>query len=300
MGAIQRISQPGALPVPPDHRGRAVALFNEYSQGQLSEASVRSFFAALKGGSIRKKDGSRFRPNTVASYVAALKSAIKQSSDSIELHQKLDVLFRKAAPKVEKAIDRDETLSPEELRKLEASASPKLKATLRFLGLSGLRISEALSIELSDCEIKKDRVRLSILGKGNKARKVDVPRTAFDAVREAFQSQRVLFQNHHHRARNGHYTRQRFWQLITEHSEEALGRRIHPHTLRHANATALLAAGATLKEVSVHLGHAQVSTTAAIYDENRLQFQSILELEQVFNGKATKQRRKQRTRTKAS
>jgi site-specific recombinase XerD len=281
-----------ALPVPADHRQRTVRLFNEHSKGILTEQTVRAYLAAIKAGEIRRKDGGRLKPNSVVSYVVGLKSAIKENSDSIELHRKLDLLFKKAAPSVSKSIDRDETLTPAELQRLEAEGTPKLKATFRFLALTGLRISEALAIELSDCAIHSDRVKIAVTGKGNKSRKVTVPRKVFESVREAFQSKTFLFQNHHHRSRQGRYTRERFWQLISEHSENTIGRRIHPHTLRHANATTLLAMGFTLKQVADHLGHARVGTTAQIYDQNRMDFDSIMNLQAVFDGKATKQRRK--------
>ena len=52
-------------------------------------------------------------------------------------------------------------------------------------------------------------------------------------------------------------------------SEEEKGKlrfpAITPHSLRHTNASVLIAGGANLRTVANRLGHAQVSTTANIY-----------------------------------
>jgi integrase len=41
---------------------------------------------------------------------------------------------------------------------------------------------------------------------------------------------------------------------------------ISPHSLRHTNASLLIASGANLRTVAARLGHAQTSTTANIYE----------------------------------
>lgn len=272
-----------SLAVPGERFRPAIDLFQRNLSGPLSESSVRSFLDDLRSGQIKQDNGEPYRPATVARYIADLKAVIGQTSDSVQFRASLDALFKRAAPKVEKRIHRSETLTPAEVRKLEQATDERTAAALRFLALSGMRISEALSIRLSDCKTDRKEVAIRITGKGRKERTVSVTREAFDAVRQSFDSKEYLFQNHHHRSRDGRFTRQRWYQIVRAAGERALDRRIHPHTFRHATATNLLAAGNTLKAVAGHLGHARVSTTAEIYDENTLAFQAIEQLEKAIN-----------------
>lgn len=281
---VTELTTIAALPVPTDYRRPAVELFNHHLAGPISEASVARFIDELRAGNISRPDGQPFRAATVARYIADLKDAISKGSDSIRFRSELDRLFRGSAPKVEKRIHKDETLTPAEIRRLERGGDARTKAAARFLALSGMRISEALNVHLSDCKIGRREVLIRVIGKGRKERTVPVTRESFDAVRKAFDSKDYLFQNHHHTSRDGRFTRQRWHQIISGLGQKVLDRQIHPHTFRHATATNLLAAGWTLKAVASHLGHARVSTTAEIYDENTLPFRAIQRLEKAING----------------
>ena len=52
--------------------------------------------------------------------------------------------------------------------------------------------------------------------------------------------------------------------FFTEHVKHNL-KKVHPHALRHSNASILVASGQDIKTVSHRLGHANVSTTMNIY-----------------------------------
>jgi len=57
-------------------------------------------------------------------------------------------------------------------------------------------------------------------------------------------------------------TRGRIWQCVSGIDKRALGRRISPHSLRRAFATALLKGGADIRDVQALMRHAGVETTA--------------------------------------
>lgn len=141
------------------------------------------------------------------------------------------------------------------------------KAMLELLYATGLRVSELISLSVSDLHLTMGFVRC--LGKGSKERIVplgDVARQALneyiygarDELIKRNKNETILFVNNHGRP----LTRQGFWKILRRIAREAgLTKKITPHTLRHSFATHLLENGADLRAVQEMLGHADISTT---------------------------------------
>ncbi len=136
------------------------------------------------------------------------------------------------------------------------------EAVLTLLWGCGLRISEALSLRMSDAPLA---ATLRITGKGGKTRIVPV----LDAVRDAIgvyldelpfnlAPDEPLF-----RAKRGGPLSPRHVQGLVQTLRGRLGLsdRVTPHAFRHAFATHLLGAGADLRAIQDLLGHASLSTT---------------------------------------
>ncbi len=128
---------------------------------------------------------------------------------------------------------------------------------------AGLRVSELVGLPLGAAAA--DARFLVVRGKGGKERLVPLgepARAALAAWRKLRGEvrSRFLFPS---RARQGHLTRQRCFQLLRELAVEAGvdPQLLSPHVLRHAFATHLLAGGADLRSVQAMLGHADVATT---------------------------------------
>ncbi len=155
------------------------------------------------------------------------------------------------------------------LEQPEKQSTPEAKrdnAMLHLLYASGMRVSELMSLNLGDVDIKGGFVRC--FGKGHKERLIPIYQQAAVAVAEYQKEARprivrkaeekALFLNR----RGERLTRQGFWQILKGYAKAAgLDKEITPHTLRHSFATHMLSGGADLRSVQELLGHANISTT---------------------------------------
>src|SRR5690606_12605408 len=140
------------------------------------------------------------------------------------------------------------------------------RAMLELLYACGLRVTELVSLQLHQVNLRQGVVR--IVGKGNKERLVPMGEEAqawlerylVEARLELMEGRvsDVLFPS----MRAQMMTRQTFWHRIKLHALNAgINKPLSPHTLRHAFATHLLNHGADLRVVQLLLGHSDLSTT---------------------------------------
>ncbi|MGD9785046.1 MAG: tyrosine recombinase XerC [Hyphomicrobiaceae bacterium] len=145
-------------------------------------------------------------------------------------------------------------------------------AVLVLLYGAGLRISEALGLDVADAPVP-GRDSLVIRGKGGKERMVPVLPVIQKAVARymelcpyPLQAGGPLFLG----ARGGPLS-PRLIQLAMERlrAEMGLADTATPHALRHSFATHLLSAGADLRQIQELLGHASLSTTQVYTEVDR-------------------------------
>lgn len=154
------------------------------------------------------------------------------------------------------------------------------RALLEVLYGAGLRISEAVGLDLDDIDLggesdpsdgettaPRDAV-VRVLGKGSKQRLVPLGSYAVGAISDYLvrarpdlarrgQGTPAVFLN----LRGRRLSRQSAWAIIQTASERAGLDHVSPHTLRHSFATHLLDGGADVRVVQELLGHASVTTT---------------------------------------
>jgi len=159
------------------------------------------------------------------------------------------------------------------------------RAILELLYSSGLRVSELTGLNLADMDRKE--LMLRVRGKGNKERiipyggKAEQALEAYGPTREGILRKAGSKGNHQAVFLNHLGTRltprsvarivKKYVRLINVNWD------LHPHSLRHAFATHLLADGADLRAIQELLGHSSLSTT------QRYTHASIRQLLEVFD-----------------
>ncbi|AIE85604.1 tyrosine recombinase XerC [Fimbriimonas ginsengisoli] len=137
------------------------------------------------------------------------------------------------------------------------------RAILELMYAAGLRVSEAVGLDLADVDLKERT--LKVRGKGNKERIALFGKTAAFALEEYMATERVsplsgsaIFTN----PKGGRLTTRSVQNIVKRWAVRVgLPPETTPHTLRHSFATHLLDNGADLKSVQQLLGHESLATT---------------------------------------
>jgi len=141
------------------------------------------------------------------------------------------------------------------------------KAMIEMLYACGLRVSELISLRLSDLFFDEDFIR--VMGKGSKQRLVPIEAYTQKQVKQYIDNQRrqlkiakghedFVFLNR----RGKQLTRAMIFTIVRQVAENiGLQKTISPHTFRHSFATHLLENGANLRAIQMMLGHENITTT---------------------------------------
>lgn len=150
---------------------------------------------------------------------------------------------------------------------LSTNEGERNRAMLETLYGCGLRVSELVSLKISDLFFEEGFVKIT--GKGNKERFVPVGKFAQKYIQIYQKEIRVnlkikkgcedtLFLNR----RGNQLTRAMIFTIIKDLAVKInLHKSISPHTLRHSFATHLLENGADLRSIQLMLGHESITTT---------------------------------------
>ena len=216
---------------------------------------------------VESMEAQKFAAATISRNIASLKAffhyLVKEEIVTEDIAEELK------APKIEKKIP--EILTMDEVIRLldqPKGDSPKEirdKAMLELLYATGIRVSELISLKVSDVNLKmgyilcRDANKERIIPFGKEAKNALVK--YLDKTREELiggNDSDVLFSNCSGQA----MSRQGFWKLIKYYAKKAdIKSEITPHTLRHSFAAHLVENGADLRSVQEMLGHSDISTT---------------------------------------
>jgi integrase/recombinase XerD len=230
---------------------------------------LKSYDELLKGYLLKLRE-KRYSAATTARKVASAKTFFKFMVDSGRVKE--NPTQNLPSPQVSR--HSLSFLSSSEYQKLLTEpaklSTPEAKrdgVMLELLYATGLRISELVSLNAKDIDLKQHCVHVKakrqvpfdhnlslILGDFLRNGRLDL---LYDEREEA------LFLNRHGKR----LTRQGFWQIIKDYASRAgLGSKVTPQILRHSFARRKLQSGTDLRQLQQLLGHAYISSTR-IYEQ---------------------------------
>lgn len=162
-----------------------------------------------------------------------------------------------------------EYLDQDGMRRLLAAARKRGVRDHLLLGLSyrlGLRVSEAIGLDLADVDLHRGIVAVRGL-KGGTARRYTFPRDLLPIARRWVKERGDAVGPFFTGRQGEHLTRQRCWQIVKACATDAgvtttTGGAVKFHTLRHSIGTHLLDAKMPLETVADMLRHRSTRTTA--------------------------------------
>lgn len=187
------------------------------------------------------------------------------------------------APKIEKKMPEILTMG-EVSALLEQANGDSLKeirdkAMLELLYATGIRVTELISLKVSDVNLP---MHFIMCRDPHKERMIPFGTQAHDALERYLggvraemvedKSSEILFAN----CSGKPMSRQGFWKLIKFYAKKAgITADITPHTLRHSFAAHLVENGADLKSVQEMLGHSDISTTQIYANMNHNRIREV-------------------------
>lgn len=169
------------------------------------------------------------------------------------------------APKIPKKLP--SVLDVDEAVKLvgqsfEGTKALRNRALLELLYSSGIRLSEAVDLNVGDIDLRSGQA--VVTGKGNKQRLVPVGSHALEALNQWLVSRDKCLPNDplFTGRRNSRIARRTVQDIVKKAGLNALNDdSVHPHLLRHCFASHMLESSSDLRAVQELLGHESIETT---------------------------------------
>jgi len=221
---------------------------------QLDPKHLRAYLADLYGS---------HEKSSICRKLSAIRSFLKFLRQQKWVDRDIGVLI--STPKTKKTLPQflkvEEAMELVEAPDLTRKLGRRDRALFEILYGSGLRVSEAVGLNIEDLDLPNGW--LTVMGKGSKERAVPFGKPAQLAVQEYLADRNwvgadPLFVNF----RGSRLTARSVGRILNRHLVRiASAKSLSPHGLRHSFATHLLAAGADLRTIQELLGHSRLATT---------------------------------------
>ena len=244
---------------------RDIVYYNKYLESnkmnytKVKEEDIKDYMEHLQ--EVGKK------PSTISRNLASIRAFYQFLVRNKKI--KVDPTIGIQSPKIEKKAPSVLTSQEIELL-LDQPKDVDLKGTrdkamLEFAYATGMRVTEIISLNVSNVNLEESYV---VCHSREKQRNIPLGSLSLKALKEYMEEARpVLIKNENEKALfvniNGQrLTRQGFWKIVKYYKEQAhITKDITPHVLRHSFATHLLQNGADLKAIQTMLGHSDISST---------------------------------------
>lgn len=226
---------------------------------EVTEENLKRYVAYME----RKK----YKASTVSRSIASMKAFYHYLLKGGKISKDISCALR--APKVERKAP--EYLSVEETEQLlnapsgDSDKEIRDRAMLEILYATGIRVSELISLRLSDVNMHMGFI---ICREDGKERMIPFGSQARERLKRYITRARdhmatneagnILFVN----CMGAPMSRQGFWKIVKHYAKRAgITKEITPHMLRHTFAVHLMDKGTDLKSLQEMLGHSDISTT---------------------------------------
>jgi site-specific recombinase XerD len=248
-----------------DEQKRCVSLLDFKD---LDAKQILSFLAYLER---ERHNGATTRNVRLSAIHAFFRYVAARHPDRLEYCQRIIAIpFKRARQRTVEYLEYEEIQQVLSAVDQATCEGRRDYALLAILFNTGARVQEILDLRGCDLQLTKP-YQVRLLGKGRKERFCPLwPQTArllrdFCKERELdLHSQSPVFLNHRGEPLTRFGVRYLLRKYLDRAKEQVPGlasKRLHPHSLRHSTAVALLKAGVDLSTISQWLGHASPSTT---------------------------------------
>lgn len=232
------------------------------SDAEQQEKGIQAFIDHLRSMNKSSATVTRMLASVRSYYQYLMQIGVVQSNPAKQIK------LERTKKKVPEILTDKEILKLLSMPNVKDPKGVRDKAMLELLYATGIRVSELINLNVSDVRCPKGE-RGEVICRGTKTtRTIPMHRTAVEALVEyrdnvrpllvSAESGDALFVN----LNGARLSRQGFWKIVKNYAEEAdIKKDITPHTLRHSFALHLYQNGASLHDLQVMLGHADISST---------------------------------------
>lgn len=218
---------------------------------------LRRFLAPDRGA-------PRIAPATLARRIAAIRSFYTWCAERELVSTSPAARLRppRVPRRAPRFLDVDEAAQVVERPAQSGRLGLRNRALLELLYGAGLRVGEAVALDMGDLDLGQRLVRVRA-GKGDRDRIVPFGPPCAQALQRWLAEGRddptggAVFLNN----RGGRLSARSAWRVVRDAGAMNGIPDVHPHALRHSCATHLMGSGADLRAIQEQLGHASLSTT---------------------------------------
>ncbi len=241
----------------------------------ITKKDVQNYLAYLHTNKYSKTSVSRKLSSLRAYFNYCTRKEYIKLSPLANIKNPKQAKFHPNVPSKEQVIHiLDENQNIQKEKTLDAKKIAIINRDIALLELlygSGLRISEALALNIQD--FSEQKAHIIVLGKGNKQRIVPLTSKSIDAItkwlkhyQSILNTDNTQFLTAYQQAlfigvRAKRLNRREALRIIDKMQKQVGTPHLSAHSFRHAYATHLLESGLDLRTVQELLGHARIATT---------------------------------------